>query len=185
MQPSDSLVCVGLGYGCPLPSAYPRRRLLLRGAARGQRQPAARASADTRRVGEWSPGPRSSGRSRGQTWASQVTGSSSSRAPQSATPLVRCVLAVDGRSDAAFRIFDPMGIQDLHGFRGCTPRLTCSRAYASPPPSRETAQGSLPACWLSFDRAGFAPAGRQIRISSSFPLLTSSFLTTLPSSHPT
>jgi len=23
MQPSDSLVCVGLGYGCPLPSAYP------------------------------------------------------------------------------------------------------------------------------------------------------------------
>ena len=58
------------GAGIPLiffapsdpPSAYPRRRLLLRGAARGQRQPAAHASADTRRVGEWSLGPRSSGR---------------------------------------------------------------------------------------------------------------------------
>jgi hypothetical protein len=66
----------------------------------------------------------------------------------------RCDSAAPGNLEAR-------GARNQSIFEAASPRPSCSRTYASPPPSRDAAQGSLPACWLGFGRAGFAPAGRR------------------------
>ena len=55
---------------------------------------------------------------------------------------------------AVFKQLSALDTPALHSFEAATPRPTCSRAYASPPPLPDKAQGSLPAC-----RAQLWPGG--------------------------
>jgi hypothetical protein len=162
MQPSDSLVCVGLVYGCPLHFGLPRGGGFFcaeppeggvgrprvpprtRGASgSGHRVPVAPVMA--RRTDVGLPG----------FWVVPFTLAAVEHPARPAAPRQL------GRGSAAAGNLEARGARNQSIFEAASPRPSCSRAYASPPPSREAAQGSLPACWLGFGRTGFAPAGRR------------------------
>lgn len=80
-RPSDSLVSFGEQLRSPLATRLPQRGRLFFAF-----RPATRASADELLVGDSCPAPRVAGSFRGETWASQVPGPSSSCVPRSYTP---------------------------------------------------------------------------------------------------
>ena len=139
--------------------------------------------ADGERVGDWSPGLRCSGRfherDKGLPGAWVVL---FARAvvdhPAGSTVPAHC-----GFGDVVFKVRDPLDTRCIELFGTAFPRLTRSRAYASPDPSPRPSQGSLPAGAGPPCRAGFAPTERRFRISRSHRILPS-FLTSLAWSHP-
>jgi len=84
---------------------------------------------------------------RGETWASQIPGSSSSCVPWSYTPPDADFprLLPIAKTAVAFRKFRPLGSRNAQFSRPHSPRPTRSRAYASPAASPRPSQGSLPA----------------------------------------
>ena len=152
MQPSDFLAPFGRGFGSPCQWPTSMQELVLAGRA----CPCGRAARRRR-----------------------VTGSPQHRVPSRrsedlpgswAVLFVRAVVEhpagydsslplplfeeIHGRAVVAFRKFSPLGIRNGIASEAAVPRLTRSRAYASPAPLPGPSQGSLPA------RAGSPLAGR-------------------------
>ena len=114
-------------------------------------------------VGECSPGPRGAGIDRGEAWASQVTGSSSSRVPWSYTPPgAASTHPLTVETAIAFEENGALGTRNVHRFRGRIPTahaLACLRfagRVAATVARLATGSGGL-----TPGRAGFAPAGRR------------------------
>ena len=122
MQSKDSLVSFGLGSGLPLLSAY-----LGAGACSW---PATRASRERAAVGEWSPGPRCTGFSLGETCASQVTGPSRCRACHGRTPRRVCIRPRPSSVGASWPSSQnsALGSRYVHRFRGRIPHGPCACA---------------------------------------------------------
>jgi hypothetical protein len=142
--PSDSLVSFSLGSGLPLLSAYldadVRSAAELMGSACDLR-----ASARAHHAWGLVTGSPFRRVCRGETRVSQVSGSSSSYAPQPSTPPVRFVSRpVSIRCALAFRVAQPLGTPEYSGFEAVSPRLTRLRTYASTTPLPALPQGSLP-----------------------------------------
>ena len=153
MQPSDFPASFGRSFGSPCWRPTSMQELVLSRTAH--------APADARRVGDGSPALRNTGFSRGEARTSQVPGPSSSCAPWSNTPpdtTPPCPYSSSRRNHGevvvAFRENRTLGIRDDIAFEAAVPRLTRSRAYASPISLPGPAPGSLPA------RAGSPLAGR-------------------------
>jgi hypothetical protein len=85
--------------------------------------------------------------------------------PQSNIPPVLRELAFSLHGDAAFRRTEPLrtGILVISGLQPCGPHPRLPTLQ--PPHHWSVCQAGLPACWLGFGRAGFAPAGHLFRIS--------------------
>ena len=126
-------------------------------------EPVRRAFAYAGRVGGfWVRGLRQPRKNRGQSGASQVTGSSSSNVPRSSTPPWKTPpRPVAVTFSAAFRGGDPLGFPGLPISR-LLPRgpLVCLPTHQSGHYWHDCKAGYRPA-GLGFRRAGFAPAGRQ------------------------
>ena len=158
MRPSDSRVSFGEQLRSSLAARLPRHGRLFFAL-----RPATRASADGLRVGDSGPAPRVAGSFRGDTWASQVPGSSSSCVPRSYTPpdaaSPRLLLLREGRC-CLQAIWHP-GHPGFRKFRGRCPSartLACLRIagrVAASVARLATGWGSFP-----LRRTGFAPAGR-------------------------
>jgi len=174
-QPSDSRVPFGGHLRFPSPAAY-----LGADASSLPRWPAARASTNEPRVGACCPAPRCAGSCRGETWASQVPGSSSSCVPWSYTPpdAASPRLLPVAKTAVAFRKFRPLGSRNAHFSRPHSPRPTRSRAYASPAASPRPSQGSLPA------GAAYPFAGRASHPLDDNPNFMSSSHHPFPSDQP-
>ncbi len=135
-------------------------------------EPAARASINARRVGEWSPGLPGTGyllwRVRGLPgywtvlWARAVDIHPAGRV--TASPFI-------GGDATAFRAMDPLGDRKFYFFEADVQRPTPLRAYASPPPLPRAAQGSLPACRAQLWLEGICTPRTANRISRRHHLL--------------
>jgi hypothetical protein len=185
MQPSDSLVCVGLGSGRPVHLGLPRGGGFFfaepskGGVGRPRVPPRTRgASGVGHRI------PVAPVVARGQTWASQVPGPSSSRLPRSRTPPGPAPPRPSrGRRCCRGTVEHPQH-PGPHHCEAYYPRLSRSHAYASPGAS------PLRGARLATGLLGSALAGR-----ASHPLddeqnfvnlpLAYSFLTSLAWSHST
>lgn len=163
MRPSDSLASVGLGSGCPLPSAY------LRADARFSRGhwPGQDAPAPAKRVLSGTDCrlpvvPVSTWRSEGLPgcWVVlfiRAAATYPAGAPPSC-PAFECVAV-------AFREKHPLGIRKANHFVAESPRPTCSRAYASPTSLPPSSQGSLSTRWATPWPNGFRTRWTTYRIS--------------------
>lgn len=161
MRPSDSPTFVPPPLRSSLAGEVPRgSALVLCWSPSGHGRPCVRA-ANARRVGEWSPGLRGAGISRGKVGVSQVPGSSSLRAPSCHTPRDAPCPAHGGHDAMAFGVHRLLGISDQpfsrpnsDGSHACVPTHRAER-YRSPRKARFRPVGVHPR------RAGFPPAGRQ------------------------
>ena len=157
MQPSDSLIPFGLGYGLPLPSAY------LAAGARSccPRQPAACAPAGTLRVGDGSPA--LSAKSGSITRRNQ--GLPGFRAILFERAVVvdpagcESLLAHDAETAVAFRLHEALGTQNERCFVAAIPTAH-SLAYLriDDPVTAIAARLATGMGGLTPRRAGFAPA---------------------------
>ena len=110
--------------------------------------PAARASADARRAGEWSPGLHGTGHSCLESQGYPRLPGRPLPACRGQTPrrVRRRLRPHRGDRAAAFKEPKPLGTRNHKLFGADTPRPTRSRTYASPNPLPGKTQGSLSAC---------------------------------------
>jgi hypothetical protein len=152
MQPSDFLASFSHGFGSPrrwptsmqeLVLSRPRVLLLTRDAS----ETGHRLSANPGSFGERQGPPGLLG---------HPLRARRSRTPRRIRPSLPLLLIekIYGEAVVAFRKFRPLGIRDEIVFEAAFPRLTRSRAYASPISLPRPSQGSLPA------RTGSPLAGR-------------------------
>jgi hypothetical protein len=185
MQPSDSRTCIGLGYGRPVHLGLPRGGGFFFAEPLARRRPAARASADARRVGDGSPAPRCSGSLLVDRRGPPRCLGRPLRACRGPGPRrIRRPLAHDGDADAAEKRLKTPGSRDQ-----TIPRLTTRGSRVRTPTHRQ-GTSPRPGARLATGLLGSALAGR-----ASHPLddeqdfvnlpLAYSFLTSLAWSHST
>jgi hypothetical protein len=133
-----------------------------------------------RRVGGWFPGLRHTGSPGGGSRPPRFLGRPLARVPRFLTPPSAPRLAHNWTWRCCLQGMVPSRLGDGR-FRGQLTRPTCSRAYASPDPLPNPAQGSLPACRAQLWPDGFRTRWTTNRISE-VPL-SSSLLTSLAWSH--